>query len=429
LSPRFDFFKRKTSDYFHDKKTDANIAHSVTIKELLEIVEKEKKLLEKDMIDHVEPARNSVLHILGRLRKNADELEAQEIKVENPQFESLINTSKKILITSIKKDSLIDTSEIKNYEDAIKFKNNLELLINRFGQVGDSHNRILNEFMRKQINKLKSEFDNLSSLLKGVTKVMAAKENEMNACIECKQDLILLDEKMNERNAKKVRLKELIDEAQAINKDTIEGKRQYENFLKSKEFQNTSEILVKIDNKKNEIVALEKNMINMVSNLSRPITKFSYLASSKEKQGRLATILNEPLEIFKDNSQYLQLFEELRKQVDEKSIQIKDPEKTIHQIDEIVNSLPSLSTKLKNLKEQLIQLESSVNASSITHLEEIRNNIDTSEKNRLENIARTEGTESIINELDTASKSLKKNVQERLLELTNTKYSIIQVDN
>jgi len=428
LSPRFDFFKRKTSDYFHDKKKDANIAHSVTIKELLELVEKQKKLLEKDLIDDIEPSRNSVLDILDRLRKNADELEAQEIRVENPQFESLINTSKKILITSIKKESLIDSSEIKNYEDAIKFKNNLELLINRFGQVGDSHNRILNEFMRKQINKLKSEFDNLSTLLKGVTKVIATKENEINACIECKQDLILLDEKMNERNAKKARLVELIDEGQAINKDTIEDKRQYENFLKSEEFQNTSEILVKIDNKKNEIVAFEKNMINMVSNLSRPITKFSYNAS-KETQGRLATILNEPLEIFKDNSQYLQLFSELRKQVDEKSIQIKDPEKTIHQIDEIVNSLPSLSTKLKNLKEQLIQLESSVNATNITHLEDIRNNIGMSEKNRLENTTRREETESIIAELDTASKVLKKKVEEKLLELTNTKYSIIQVDN
>ncbi|HZO11413.1 MAG TPA: hypothetical protein VFB48_04785 [Nitrososphaeraceae archaeon] len=428
MSPRFDFFKRKTPDYFHDKKKDANTVHSVTIKELLEIVEKQKKLLEKDLIDDIEPSRNSVLDILDRLRKNADELEAQEIRVENPQFESLINTSKKILITSIKKESLIDSSEIKNYEDAIKFKNNLELLINRFGQVGDSHNRILNEFMRKQINKLKSEFDNLSTLLKGVTKVIATKENEINACIECKQDLILLDEKMNERNAKKARLVELIDEGQAINKDTIEDKRQYENFLKSEEFQNTSEILVKIDNKKNEIVAFEKNMINMVSNLSRPITKFSYNAS-KETQGRLATILNEPLEIFNDNSQYLQLFSELRKQVDEKSIQIKDPEKTIHQIDEIVNSLPSLSTKLKNLKEQLIQLESSVNATNITHLEDIRNNIGMSEKNRLENTTRREETESIIAELDTASKVLKKKVEEKLLELTNTKYSIIQVDN
>ena len=429
MSPRFDFFKRKTPDYFfHDKKKDANTVHSVTIKELLEIVEKQKKLLEKDLIDDIEPSRNSVLDILDRLRKNADELEAQEIRVENPQFESLINTSKKILITSIKKESLIDSSEIKNYEDAIKFKNNLELLINRFGQVGDSHNRILNEFMRKQINKLKSEFDNLSTLLKGVTKVIATKENEINACIECKQDLILLDEKTNERNAKKARLVELIDEGQAINKDTLEDKRQYENFLESEEFQNTSEILVKIDNKKNEIVAFEKNMINMVSNLSRPITKFSYNAS-KETQGRLATILNEPLEIFKDNSQYLQLFSELRKQVDEKSIQIKDPEKTIHQIDEIVNSLPSLSSKLKNLKEQLIQLESSVNSSNITHLEDIRNNIGMSEKNRLENTTRREETESIIAELDTASKALKKKVEEKLLELTNTKYSIIQVDN
>jgi len=428
LSPRFGFFKRKTPDDFDDKEKDANFAHSVTNKGLLEIVEKEKKALEKDLIDHLKPTRNMALDCLDRLRKNAAELEEQEIRVENPQFESLINTSKKILITSIRKESLIDSSEIKNYEDAIKFKNNLELLINRFGQVGDSHNRILNEFMRKQINKLKSEFENLSTLLKQVTKIMDTKENEINTCIECKQDLILLDEKMNERKTKQVRLSELIQETQTIDKNTREGKKQYEDFQKSEEFQNTSKILIEIDEKKNEIVEFEKNMINMISNLSRPITKFSYLAS-KETQGRLATILNEPLEIFKDNTQYLQLFAELRKHVDEKSIQIKDPEKTIHQIDEIVNSLPSLSTKLKNLKEQLIQLESSVNSTNIIHLQDIRNKIEVSEKYRLENIARTEETENIITELDTASKALKKKVEDSLLELTNTKYSIIQFEN
>ncbi|HEX2487438.1 MAG TPA: hypothetical protein VHJ57_02515, partial [Nitrososphaeraceae archaeon] len=276
--------------------------------------------------------------------------------------------------------------------------------------------------------KLKSEFENLSALLKEVTKIISTKENEINTCIECKQDLILLDEKMKERNAKKVRLIELIEETQTIDKNIMVRKKQYEDFQKSQEFQNTSKILVEIDEKKNEIGAFEKNMINMISNLSRPITKFSYLAS-KDTQARLATVLDQPLEIFKDNSQYLQLFGELRKNVDEKSIQIKDPEKTIHQIDEIINSLPALSAKLKNLKSQLNQLESSVNANNITHLEDIRNNISISEKNRLENIARTEETESIIAELDTASIALKKKVEERLLELTNTKYSIIQIEN
>ena len=394
----------------------------------MEIVEKEKKALEKDLIDNLEPTRRLALDCLDRLRKNADELEEEEIRVENPQFESLINTSKKILITSIKKESFIESSQIRNYEDAIKFKNNLELLINRFGQVGDSHNRILNEFMRKQLNKLKSEFENLSSLLKEVTKIIATKENEINTCIQCKQDLVLLDEKMNERNAKKARLRELMEETQTIDNNITEGKKQYEDFQKSEEFQNTSKILAEIDKKKNEIVAFEKDMINMISNLSRPITKFSYLAS-KKTQGRLATILDHPLEIFKDEPQYLQLFGELRKHVDEKSIQIKDPEKTIHQIDEIINSLPSLSTKLKNLRSQLNQLKSSVNATNMTHLEDIRNNVGVSEKNRLENIARTKETENIIAEIDTASNELKKKVEESLLELTNTKYSIIQLEN
>ena len=428
MSPRFGFFKRKTPDYFHIKKKESNFVQSVKNNELLEIVEKEKKALEKDLIDNLEPTRKLALDCLDRLRKNADELEEEEIRVENPQFESLINTSKKILITSIKKESFIESSEIKNYEDAIKFKNNLELLINRFGQVGDSHNRILNEFMRKQLNKLKGEFDNLSSLLKEVTKIIAAKENEINTCIECKQDLNLLYEKMNERKTKQLRLSELIQEEHTIDKNIREGKNQYKDFQKSEEFQNTSKILAEIENKKNEIVGFEKNMINMVSNLSRPITKFSYLAP-KETQGRLETILNHPLEIFKDNSQYLQLFGELRKQVNEKSIQIKDPEKTIHQIDEIVNSLPSFSTKLKNLKDQLNELESSVNSNNMVHLDDIRKNVEINEKYRLENTTRIEETENIINELDITSKAMKKKVEGSLLELTNTKYSIMQSEN
>jgi hypothetical protein len=424
LSPKFGFFKRKTFNYFQDKRSDSDSVQSVTDKELLEIIESEKKVFEKDLSSNLEPIRNSVLDSLDHLRKDADELEEQEIKVENPQFESLINTSKRILITSIKKESFIESSEIKNYEDAVKFKNNLELLINRFKQVGDSHNRILNEFMRKQVNKLKNEFDNLSSLLKEVTKLLSTKESEINKCIACKEDLILLKEKLSERNNKQGRLSELMEERQTIEKNIETGNKEYEDFQKSEEFLNTSNILEEINDKKNEIEIFEKNMINRVSNLSRPITKFSYLAS-KETQGRLATILNEPLEIFNDSSQYLQLFNELKKQIVEKSIQIKDPEKTIHQIDEIINSVPSLASNLKNLNEQLIQLESTVNSKNMKHLDDIKNMTKMYEKYRSENISSMEQTKNTIDELDSASKMLKKKTEDGVSDITNTKYSIL----
>jgi myosin heavy subunit len=391
----------------------------------LHIIENEKKIIEKDLKNDLEPIRTSVLDCLNRLRDSAKELEEQEIKVENPQFEPLINTSKNILISSIKKESFIESSEIKNYEDAVKFKNNLELLVNRFGQVGDSHNRILNEFMRKQINKLKSEFDKISSLLKEVTKVLSVKESQINNCITCRDDLILLNEKLKEKKDKQNRLAEIAQELQTIDKNIEAANRKYEDFQKSEEFLNGLNFLEKINNKKDEIGILEKNMINRVSNLSRPITKFSYEAS-KETQGRLANLLNDPLEIFNDNSEYLKLFNELKRNIIEKSIKIKDPEKTIHQIEEIVNSLPSLSSNLKDLKEELILLESSTSFKNIKRLNDLKMTTEMYEKNRLENITKTQETKETIEELESATNGLKKKIEDKVSEITNTKYSIAQ---
>ena len=425
MSPGFGFLKKKTSDFFLDKKSNSDFYQSVTDSELLRIIENEKKILEKDLKNDLEPIRTSVLDCLNRLRDSAKELEEQEIKVENPQFEPLINTSKNILISSIKKESFIESSEIKNYEDAVKFKNNLELLVNRFGQVGDSHNRILNEFMRKQINKLKSEFDKISSLLKEVTKVLSVKESQINNCITCRDDLILLNEKLKEKKDKQNRLAEIAQELQTIDKNIEAANRKYEDFQKSEEFLNGLNFLEKINNKKDEIGILEKNMINRVSNLSRPITKFSYEAS-KETQGRLANLLNDPLEIFNDNSEYLKLFNELKRNIIEKSIKIKDPEKTIHQIEEIVNSLPSLSSNLKDLKEELILLESSTSFKNIKRLNDLKMTTEMYEKNRLENITKTQETKETIKELESATNGLKKKIEDKVSEITNTKYSIAQ---
>lgn len=425
MSPGFGFLKKKTSDFFLDKKSNSDFYQSVTDSELLHIIENEKKILEKDLINDLEPIRTSVLDCLNRLRDSAKELEEQEIKVENPQFEPLINTSKNILISSIKKESFIESSEIKNYEDAVKFKNNLELLVNRFGQVGDSHNRILNEFMRKQINKLKSEFDKISSLLKEITKVLSVKESQINVCITCREDLIFLNEKLKEKKDKQNRLAELAQELQSIDKNIEAVNRQYEDFQKSEEFLNGLNFLEKINNKKDEIGILKKNMINRVSNLSRPITKFSYEAS-KETQVRLAKLLNDPLEIFNDNSEYLKLFNELKRDIIEKSIKIKDPEKTIHQIEEIVNSLPLLSSNLKVLKEELILLESSTSFKNIKRLNDLKMTTEIYQKNRLENITKTQETKQTIEELELSANGLKKKIEDKVLEITNTKYSITQ---
>ena len=234
-----------------------------------------------------------------------------------------------------------------------------------------------------------------------------------------------MKEKITEKKDKQERLSELLEERQTIDKNIESSKSEYIDFQKSHEFLNTSNALGKINGKKNEIVRFEKNMINRISNLSRPITKFSYTAS-KETQGKLATMMNEPIEIFDDNSQYVQLLNELKKRVTERSIQIKDPEKTIHQIDEITSSIPSLSSKLKNLNEELNQLESSVNSKNMVLLEDMKSKTELYEKYRLENISMTEQIRNSVDDLDSATKILKEKIEDSVSEVTETKYSILQ---
>ena len=214
-------------------------------------------------------------------------------------------------------------------------------------------------------------------------------------------------------------------ERQTIDRNIDASNSEYEGFQKSKEFLEASNALKKINHKKNEIGIFENNMINKVSNLSRPITKFSYLAS-KETQRKLATILNEPLEIFNDNHKYLELLKKKKKQIVENTIQIKDPEKTIHQIDEIVNSLPSLSSDLRKLKEDLTQLESSVNSKNMHHLDDVKNKIGMYEKYRSENIASIQETKSNIDGLDSELKLLKKKIEDNANNITNNRYSIMR---
>ncbi len=125
----------------------------------------------------------------------------------------------------------------------------------------------------------------------------------------------------------------------------------------------------------------------------------------------------------------MRLFNELKKQILDKSIQIKDPEKTIHQIDEIVISIPSLSSHVKKLNEELIQLESSVDSKNMKHLEDIKSTTETYEKYRSENISKIKETKNNIDELDSATKVLKKKIEDSVLEITNTKYSILQTQN
>ena len=87
-----------------------------------------------ELIRQLSPIRNSAQATLQSIVDLAADLQNEEIKVEDERFESAVENARSTVITSILKDANSNFPEIASYGDALKFKDRLESITNRFGQ-------------------------------------------------------------------------------------------------------------------------------------------------------------------------------------------------------------------------------------------------------------------------------------------------------
>jgi peptide methionine sulfoxide reductase MsrA len=93
---------------------------------------------------------------------------------------------------------------------------------------------------------------------------------------------------------------------------------------------------------------------DLFSHLSRAFTKYSY-GITKETERRLETMSNEPWQILyeKDVTPYSSILLEVRKSIDSGQIQLKDSDKVLQYIDNILESLPDLQYKAQAFKTEI----------------------------------------------------------------------------
>ena len=75
MSPGFGFLKKKTSDFFLDKKSNSEYNQSITGSELLKVIENENRVIkDRDIIIGLSELAPSSLNFIVRCWSNTDEL-------------------------------------------------------------------------------------------------------------------------------------------------------------------------------------------------------------------------------------------------------------------------------------------------------------------------------------------------------------------
>ena len=138
-----------------------------------------------DMSRNLVPIRQTLENTLLSIGKLAEEMENEKVKVEDEKFKPSVESSRRILVSSLKKEDLSDFPVPTSITEARKFQERLQSLMERFGDVSGSHSKLLTTFMKKHTGKIKGEFDTISSLDKRTGKIMESFEEERRPVTNC----------------------------------------------------------------------------------------------------------------------------------------------------------------------------------------------------------------------------------------------------
>lgn len=322
--------------------------------------------------------RDAVAKSLRTIEKLANDLEREKIKVEEAKFESIVEISKRTVVASLRRESSIELPSPVSYGEAMRFKQRLEAITNRFREVSASHNRVFNVFIKKYAGKLKGEFETLSSLSKEANSILVEFDNKQSPFSYCTERLNMLSDRISSIYLDEKRIEHTRKEVIQLEKRIQELSNRMLIVENSAEFHEGVRIGKEIKQVEHEEVEAQKQLLDLFSPISRAFTKYSY-GITKQTSERLKVLAVEPWNIFSETeiTPYLDILTEIQKALSNEKIRLKDATKVERHICNLINILPDFKSKFETRHHYLKTLyqtrEAKFGSSHLELKEEIKN--------------------------------------------------------
>jgi DNA repair exonuclease SbcCD ATPase subunit len=432
--PPFGFFKKKEGDTDQTEQSRTAIAQAGTISILQahDLLRNLESTRVKELATRLGPIKESASKSLRTIAQLADDLEHEKIKLEDleQRHKSVVENSRKTVVSSLRREASTEFQLPKTMNDAKKFKERFETMMNRIGEVTGSHSKMLSIFMKKYAGKLRNEFGSLSKLLNEVKAAMSDLEQNRAPIVKCGNILNTASQKVTSIRSTESSIQGIEDTIKNIETDLIYLKRDLEALKNSSEFGHALEIVQKIEDIEKKEAQLRMQMIDLFSHVSRAFTKYSYNIT-KETEARLLVLSEEPWKILyeHDLSPYSSLLIEIYRSISAGQIQLKDSDKVLNYMDAILKLLPELQSKALNLRKEtgsllqgdskLVYRAKDIQGKIIQHEDELARNRQLLEQQMRQVAEKKAEVDALLNE-----------ASDILAELTGQKYLLAyQLDN
>lgn len=426
MVPPFGLFKKKEKlEERPEPAVAVPEAESLSIREVQSLLQELESAKVQWLAGRFEPLRQSASDVIATLGLIAEDMRRQEIKLEEleKRYGSTIETARKTVVSALRREASSELAPIKSAGDAKKFRERLDTLRSRMGEVSGSHSKMLNYFLKKHADKMRTEFNKLEDLQKEAKSVLALFEQERAPAVRCASTVNTITQKLSSIAADELAAQSIEESVGALSRDLVGARQELAEVKSSPAFAHAQEALKMVAETRKRQAQFQGEISEMFSHVSRALTKYSYNVS-KETERRLQVMSAEPWKMFGDElAQYSALVQEIIRSVRSGQIQLKDSEKILQNLDAIQSSLPRLHEAARALENEASSLarQDTEAARRASELEEkvatLEQEIE-GDKKELEQKKRQTGEKNA--EVD----SLLWQVSENLAELAGRRYTV-----
>lgn len=342
----FGLFKKKESEAPAERPAiSAPAAGALSIQQARDLLRSIESARVQELASRLAPVKESAARSLKIIGGLANDMEREKLKLEDleQRFKSVAENSKRTVISSLRREASTELLLPQSANDARKFKEKFEAMMNRFGEVSGSHSKMLNAFMKKQAGKMKDEFEVLTKLLNETREAMSDFELKRAPIVKCSDILNTASQKVSSVRSTEASVQGIEGEMKNTESEFYGLKCDLAALRASPEFAQAEAVAQKAGEAARHEERFHAELVDLFSHVSRAFTKYSY-GLTREKEARLQMMSDEPWKMLyeSDAAPYSSLLLEIRKAIGAGKIQLKDSDRILHYLDVILNSLPEL---------------------------------------------------------------------------------------
>ncbi len=387
------------------------------------------QLRESQTLSEIKYLRNNTEPLIGDLMKIGSVLAKDNLKVDDidKHLAIIVVRGKKQVIDVIKKD-VVHLPEISSIDDAKKLNFSLNQVLKKVGDVLGRQTRVIHIFAKKYATQLKVNLEvmnrnqaEIHKLLKNYDFIQSSSDEILDTLNQIKT----LSESQLEKNQKIGNANKTIqslDEKILSTQNSIEAIKSSDNYKKYVDLKNT---LDAFSAEKSKI----KNVVNtQFTKISRPLSRYEYGSSlDKEQKNLLTKLVDDPFTALlpQTKDSIILILENVRKGISSGSISVKDIDKSSSQITETEEALDGFIKQISEYLEKYEKMKNDLNALNSDELvsleHELTKNISFKEDSQL----KSETFQGEIDEIDSNIPKLVSEIEEKLRQFSNTKYSVL----